>query len=129
MDGTAGNAFTLTRRTVSAELRLGGELDIAAVEPLTEAVDLLLDEGCTLLDLDLGDVTFMDAAGLGLLVRLQGTCREHGGALRLRGLCEQPQWLLRISGMESAFDIRDPLMRPTLRGVIRTPPEKGQPAG
>jgi anti-anti-sigma factor len=95
------------RRTPVVELRLAGELDVASAPELDHALDRVLLEGCTLLTLDLTEVSFMDAAGVGALVRTQQRLRETGGAMRLICGSREPRRILRLCGMEGAFDLSE----------------------
>lgn len=66
-----------------AFLTATGELDAFTSRQLSRQVERALDAGCTTFRLHLGDLTFIDAAGIGLLVRLRVRTMELDGALEL----------------------------------------------
>jgi anti-anti-sigma factor len=83
-----------------------GELDLRTAPGLAEALDRLLDGGVRDLELDLSAVTFMDSAGLGVLLRvhrrLQGT-----GRLTLTGPPPAVRRVLALSGIDDLVAVRD----------------------
>jgi anti-sigma B factor antagonist len=66
-----------------AHVTATGELDAFTSRELSRQVNRAFDAGCTTFRLHLGGLTFIDAAGIGLLVRLRVTAMEVGGALEL----------------------------------------------
>jgi anti-anti-sigma factor len=77
--------FAVTHTDNELVIELGGELDAATVPPLWQAVDgstRCVDGRCTVLDLS--EVRFMDATGLGLVARLADRAGERGGTLVVR---------------------------------------------
>jgi anti-sigma B factor antagonist len=103
---TRPTAFSVARRISSAELYLSGELDLASCAATSEAIDELIDEGCRLLTVSLDRVTFMDASGIGALVRGQRRLEAVGGTFALSCESPQPRRLLRLTGMEQVFHLR-----------------------
>ena len=82
--GTA--AFTLTLRAEdgdTATLVLAGELDIASVARLGEALDQALAAGHRRVRADLAELSFCGAAGITALAQARRTLAEMGGSLRL----------------------------------------------
>lgn len=69
----------------SVRVRLRGELDLATAPDLWQACEVLdgrLEPGLSVL-VDLADLDFLDAAGLGALVRLRNRVRAAGAELFL----------------------------------------------
>ena len=97
--------FAVTSHVRSADVCLVGEFDIATIARLDAAVDPLLTAGCRTLTVDLTAVTFMDATGLGSLVRLSNHLATLGGVMHLVLGDNQPRRLLRITGLEEAFGL------------------------
>ncbi|UQA98101.1 STAS domain-containing protein [Streptomyces halobius] len=87
-------------------LELRGELDIFAVAVLSDRLDGLTGTHPDLL-LDLRAVTFIDCAGLSLLVRARQRTRERGGRLRLTGVPDRGNIarLLRMTRLTGQFEI------------------------
>ena len=55
--------------------------------------------------LDLADVTFLDSAGVGVLVRLLHRTRSASGDLKLCGLPRRVAEMLRITRLDGVFDV------------------------
>lgn len=55
--------------------------------------------------LDLADVTTIDAAGLGALVSLRSWSKQNGKKLKLMNVNAAVQGRLRLTGLDSAFEI------------------------
>jgi anti-sigma B factor antagonist len=63
----------------AAEVVLAGDLDMAATFKLEPALDRVLDDGeVEQVVLDVGDVPFVDSAGLGSLLSIRQRARERG---------------------------------------------------
>jgi anti-anti-sigma factor len=92
-----------------AVLSLAGEVDTASVrEFAAEAQRLLSADGLQRLVVDLGQVTFMDSSGLGLLVKIRTACQRGGIDLTLTRPTRGTIALLQISGLDDHFHIADP---------------------
>ena len=85
-------------------VRTAGDLDLAAAEDFIEVVRASLGR-CTTVELDLGDVTFIDSSGLGALVRLRKEAEAGGASLRLTKVSAATDRLLRLTGLVDSFDI------------------------
>ena len=57
--------------------------------------------------LNLRDVSFMDSAGMGELVRSLTTVRTQGGDLKLLNVPKRVRDLLQITKLLSIFDVKD----------------------
>jgi anti-anti-sigma factor len=66
-----------------ARIAVNGELDLATVHLLREAADVLMSEMAHGITIDLGGLQFIDAAGLGEVVRLRMTLIAAGRRLIL----------------------------------------------
>ena len=81
-------------------LTLAGPLDGAEVLPRTRtARELLRPPGVHLLVVDLAAVTFVDSAGLGLLVELRQLADDRGAGFVLRAVPRRVSRLLQLTGM------------------------------
>jgi anti-sigma B factor antagonist len=101
-------AATTAAMTVLAP---AGDLDgeaAAALRPIWRATAGA--PGDELLVVDLRDITFVDAAGLGLLVGVHNERRRHGSGLVLRNASPRVLRLLRLTGLDAVFpDAERPL--------------------
>jgi anti-sigma B factor antagonist len=64
----------------------------------------LIDRGRTKLVVNLGDVTYIDSAGVGMLAAKLKTVREKGGDLRLARLTSRSQRLFGMMKLILAFE-------------------------
>ncbi|WP_121250952.1 STAS domain-containing protein [Nocardioides ferulae] len=64
-------------------LRFDGELDVARIDDIERQVTGALAEGHREIELDLGDVTFMDCATIGTLISCVREARAAGGTLQI----------------------------------------------
>jgi anti-anti-sigma factor len=90
-------AFGIAVRADGAELT--GELDVTGIDELWTALDGLVEAGRRI-QVDLSRLAFLDAAGLGTLVRADRRLREVGGRLVLTGVRAGQRRLLEITGLD-----------------------------
>ncbi len=84
-------------------LRLSGELDIATVPRVEEAVERLRAGGADQLMLDLQGLDFVDSSGLRMCIVLQQRADAEGWSLRMRRPGEQALAVFRLSGVEATL--------------------------
>ena len=88
----------------SLELAIAGELDMAATLKLEPQLDRLLDApGVRRLECDLGDVSFVDSAGLGLLLALRERAQHRGIAMTLANVPAPVRRVLDFSGLDAVL--------------------------
>ncbi|GGT01757.1 anti-sigma factor antagonist [Planobispora rosea] len=78
--------------------RVTGEIDISTAPALRTRLQNALTAGGRLL-VDLSEVTFMDARGLGVLVAVNNRARELGGTVQLIGVPAAVGRLLKLTGL------------------------------
>jgi anti-anti-sigma factor len=83
---------------------MAGEIDLAVTDEVIAVVRSSLS-GADHVDLDFAGVTFIDSSGLGALVLLRNEAAGQGKQLSLVNLSPATSRLLRITGLQSAFDI------------------------
>ncbi len=76
-------------------------------DALRDAVTRLVDGGKTKLILNLGDVPYVDSAGLGEIVRCYTTVSRKGGRLKLVNLTKKIKDLLAITKLLTVFETYD----------------------
>ncbi|MGH9224377.1 MAG: STAS domain-containing protein [Acidimicrobiales bacterium] len=103
--GEFGVAVDGGGREGEAVLRLQGELDIATVGALDEAVESLAALGLPTVVVDVSALTFIDSSGLHRLVVLLKRQREHGGEVVLRAPPPQVVRVLEIVGLTRVMKI------------------------
>lgn len=79
---------------------LQGELDMSTCPLLRDRLAEVLEQRVGPLVVDLGGVTFCDAAGLAMLVGTQARARRAGSELYITGECAQVAKVLRATELE-----------------------------
>lgn len=83
-------------------VELTGEIDLSAVEELRSALDRASARGDEVLEVDVGDVTFMDSSGINELVRLGA----GGHRIVIEDASPFVRRTLEMMGLGEAFDLR-----------------------
>ncbi|NUR87944.1 MAG: STAS domain-containing protein [Nonomuraea sp.] len=98
--------LTTSRHDTTLTVSLTGELDIATSEALRGHLLGLLEEaggaprpGLSMV-IEMSGVSFIDAAGLGILVSLRNQALRRHTSLRVAGVPPNMKRLLRITGLE-----------------------------
>ena len=92
--------ISAARDPQSATVTLSGELDIATVPRVEEAIDAMLTGDVRTLTVDLSGLSFVDSSGLRLFIVLDQRAAEQGWELRLLRPDAQVLTVFRISGVE-----------------------------
>lgn len=88
-----------------AVLQLTGRLVLEDMDsPLRDEIERLIRGGHVKLVLDLNAVTYIDSAGLGLLVAKFVSLRSRGGDLRLVHLTPRSMHLMTITNLATVFE-------------------------
>lgn len=74
---------------------------------MKERIKALLADGQRRILLNLGDVSYIDSAGLGSLISGYATVKREGGHLKLINLTKRVQDLLAITKLITVFDTYD----------------------
>jgi anti-sigma B factor antagonist len=101
-----------------AELTVQGELDFATTEKIDQAIDRTTAGGCTLVALDLHDVTFIDCAGISALVKARHRLDAGSSHLWVIGLSRQVARMMALTGTDALFGVSD--LAPARRSARRT---------
>jgi anti-anti-sigma factor len=92
-----------------ATVRVRGELDIATADQAYAYLRDVVDSQQGPVIMNLADLTFCDAAGLGVLARVGGHARESGRSLKLTAARPSLLRIMRITGLDETFpEIRTP---------------------
>ena len=92
-----------------ATVRMRGELDIATADQAHTYLRDVVDSQGGPVTMNLSELTFCDAAGLGVLARVAGHARRCGRALELTGVRPALIKIMAITGMDETFpEIRNP---------------------
>ena len=92
--------MTVRQEERCLEIALIGELDHHAAREIGGRLDRAIEAALPLrLVLDWSGVTFMDSAGIAILLRLWQRMEELGGSIHIRDLPEQPGRVFRAVGL------------------------------
>jgi anti-anti-sigma factor len=94
-----------------ATVRMQGELDIATADQAYAYLRDVVDSQDGPVTMNLAELTFCDAAGLGVLARVAGYARRSGRSLKLTAARPSLLRIMRITGMDQAFpEVRNPTL-------------------
>lgn len=96
----------VVRADTSAVVRVGGELDHYTAPRLRAQLVELATVGVLDVTVDLAGLAFIDSTGLCALVAGLKRIRAGGGELSLRSVTPRTLKLLRLTGLDSVFDVR-----------------------
>ena len=92
----------VTVMTMAGRVTLGDESN-----ELRTRIKEVLAEGKKRVVLDLGDVSYIDSAGLGALVSAYTSARNGGGEIKLASVTKRFHELLNITKLVTVFDVYD----------------------
>ena len=92
-----------------ATVRVRGELDIATADQAYAYLRDVLDSQDGPVTMNLSELTFCDAAGLGVLARVAGHARRSGRAVKLAAPRPALLRIMHITGLDEAFpEVKSP---------------------
>jgi anti-anti-sigma factor len=95
----------------NATVRARGELDIATADQAYAYLRDVVDSQDGPVTINLAELTFCDAAGLGALARAAGHARRSGHELKLAAAQPSLLRIMRITGMDQTFpEVRGPVL-------------------
>ncbi|WP_166509450.1 STAS domain-containing protein [Blastococcus sp. TF02-8] len=111
---------------VAATVTVAGELDQQTAHHVLDGLSALTATGHRLWAIDVGAVTFCDAAGLRLLLTGHHLARRHGSALVLDRPSRCVHRLIRLVGLDTVLTVRtDQPVPPPAAGGRRPLPHGG----
>jgi anti-sigma B factor antagonist len=93
--------------TAPLVVAVSGEIDIASAPKLREELLGALGRHGTRLALDLGGVTFMDCAGVNVLLAVRRHARLEGGWVRVARASRRARNILMLTGVHREFALAD----------------------
>lgn len=87
-----------TIRPPVAHLTVRGDVDLATAPRLRSVVARAIGEGCTVLRLDLAEVSFMDCTGVASLLASKAEAEACGASLTLHSVPARVTRLLELTG-------------------------------
>jgi anti-anti-sigma factor len=98
------NSYLIEREGAKVKVILGNELIVGGVPELRELLCAIQDDGVTDLSLDLSKTTFLDTAGLSLLLAARNSFSEGERSLRLVGVQPSMFELLRTLRLDQRLN-------------------------
>ena len=86
---------------------VGGELDFDTAPELDDFLQQVAGRGDTRVVLDFADVSFMDSAGLGVLIVWFKELQGRGGRLCVAAVQDLVAYVLRVSAVDQVLDVYD----------------------
>ena len=86
-------------------VELAGDIDLSVIVAVRSAFHEAINDGWNRVVVDLGDVTFLDSAALGVLIGLHRRCRQANGACVLVNPRANVAHLLSLTGLDTVFEI------------------------
>ncbi len=94
-----------TKRGPRLTVQLKGELDHHSAERARSVLDTMLhDVSVRELVLDLSEISFMDSAGLGVVLGRYRTIQLRGGRIIVRGVSPSVDRIFKMSGLYALID-------------------------
>jgi len=90
-----------------ALLRPVGELDLDTVRTIDWGVSEAIRRGCSLVGVDLWEVSFIDCSGIGALVEAKSRLEAAGSHLWVTGLSPQVWRIMKLTGTDTLFGVPD----------------------
>ena len=95
--------MTVVSDPPAATVVLDGEIDIATAPAIRRFLLAAISGGNVHLAVDMSGVTFIGAAGIGVLVDVANRAREAGGSLSLLAPSPRVQWLLDVLHLDATL--------------------------
>jgi len=94
--------------TAPLVVKVSGEIDIASGPKLREELLGVMRQYGARLELDLRGVTFMDCAGINVLLAARGRARLEGGSVRVLRASRRARKVLMLTGLLQEFALAGP---------------------
>ncbi|MCP3032413.1 STAS domain-containing protein [Halobacillus sp. A1] len=85
-------------------VRLSGSIRVDEAADLREKLLIEIEEGYNILKIDFSQVTFLDSAGLGVLVTIYKRVRHRGGALIIQRASNSILELFKLTRLTQVFE-------------------------
>ncbi|WP_395657211.1 STAS domain-containing protein [Nocardioides sp.] len=95
----------LTQHDDHADLAVSGELDAFTAGQVRRQVDDAVFDGFEDFVVDVSDVTFVDAGGLSVFVRLRNAMAVRGGAMTITVASPRFRQVTGVAGLAAAFGL------------------------
>ncbi|MGI5167070.1 STAS domain-containing protein [Spirillospora sp. CA-253888] len=103
--------FSVEHRTEQdlTVVKINGEIDVFTSPRLREMLLDIIDNGGLHLVVDLGEVTFLDSTGLGVLVGVYHRLRARDGSMSFMGVNDRVRRVFHVTQLTKIFVLHDSL--------------------
>jgi anti-sigma B factor antagonist len=105
MKKNASQSEPTPQRDRSNVLPLKGEIDLHVSPTITASLSQMIEKKPKRLVVDLSEVTYIDSAGLAVLIEAMQKVEGYGGKFLLAGLQETVRSIFEISRLDQVFQI------------------------
>jgi anti-anti-sigma factor len=123
----AGFRITLSFAGEQAVLGVSGELDMVSSPELAAMVSAVLDCGHASVVLDLAELDFMDASGLGIIAVSADRLGSFSGRLTIRSPSAMVRRMLDVTGLAEVVEVEEVERNPDALGSEQTATVPGSP--
>ena len=95
----------ITKNGDKAEVCFSGNMYVEDSSAVREKLTDLLDDGVTLLVLNLSGLEYVDSSGLGVLISIHKRCLQKGGKMVVSGLRGMVDDLFKLTRLDLVFNI------------------------
>ncbi|AEV87055.1 anti-sigma F factor antagonist [Actinoplanes sp. SE50] len=88
-------------------VKVGGEMDMATSPQLDDFLQQVTDGGAVQVVLDLGDVSFLDSSGVGVVMVWFKELDGRGGRLCVAAVQDIVAFVLRVAVVDQVLDVYD----------------------
>lgn len=89
-----------------ALIEIGGQLDTAAAQDLTDQLLPIIDNVGKQITLDFSNLEYISSSALRVLLMLNKKAKENGGTITLIGMKENVLQIFQIVGFDALFTIK-----------------------
>ncbi|HEY8481781.1 MAG TPA: STAS domain-containing protein [Spirillospora sp.] len=90
-------------------VKISGEIDVFTSPRLRESLLEIIDNGGAHLVIDLGEVTFLDSTGLGVLVGIYHRLRAREGSMSFVGINDRVRRVFHVTQLTKIFVLHNSL--------------------
>lgn len=87
-------------------VKVSGEIDVYTAPELKEKLLPLTEISGNEIQVDLGDITYMDSTGLGVFISAYKSTKEHESEMELIHAKDRVSRLFKVTGLDEIMDVR-----------------------
>jgi len=97
--------YTINETETMISLQLSGQFTFADTQNFKPILEMVKSNHARAISLNFGDVTFIDSAGMGMLLLLRDECQAHKIPLSIHSTQGQVEKIFYISKFDQLFSI------------------------